>query len=78
MDVYLGPMGKGSAFVFRVPSDMDTEQIIEKLASIIGVAPNNMVVTDMNGGERHYPEGHIHVGHGPCEKIYTGDPTNGP
>ena len=56
MDVYLGPMGKDSAFVFRVHRIWTHEQIIEKLASITGVAPNNMVVTDMNGGEWHYPE----------------------
>ena len=56
LDVYLAPMGKDSSFVFRVCRVWTHELIIEKLASIIGVPSNNMVVTDMNGGEWHYPE----------------------
>ena len=56
MDVYLGPMGSDSAFVLRLIRIWTHEQIIEKIASIIGVSSNNVPVTDMDGNQWHYPE----------------------
>ena len=56
LDVYLGPMDRDSAFVFRVCRVWAHEQVLAKLASIIGVTTNNVVVTDTNGGEWRYPE----------------------
>ena len=52
----LGPMGRDSAFVFRVCRQWTHENVVDKLATIIGVTANNMVITDMNGGEWRYPE----------------------
>ena len=56
LDVYLGPMGRDSAFVLRVFRQWTHENVLDKLASIIGVTANNMVIADMNGGEWRYPE----------------------
>ena len=49
-------MGRDSAFILRVFRQWTHENVITKLASIIGVAENNMTITDMNEGDWRYPE----------------------
>ena len=59
MEVYIPPVGPDSLFVLRVSQLWTHDYLMDKLASITRVAPNDIALTDMHGNPWRYPDSRL-------------------